>query len=54
MNEAAKQNWPNLDKDQRAMELAKVALDWSELTIDDQTTQLSRLIELAQIYKNQI
>lgn len=43
--------WPDLSKDQKAIELAKTAMGWDDLTIEDQMDSSRKLIELAQIYK---
>lgn len=40
--------WPNLTKEQRALELAKTALGWNELSPAEQIRHASELIERAQ------
>jgi hypothetical protein len=43
--------WPNLSKDQRALELAKIAIGWSEMRAEQQMDASSYLLKLAQEFK---
>lgn len=54
MNSEQKINWPDLSKDQRATELAKTAMGWDDLTIEDQMDSSRKLIQLAQQFKVQL
>ena len=46
--------WPDLSIDQKAVELAKTAMGWDDLTIEDQMDSARKLAQLAQIYKGQL
>lgn len=39
--------WPDLTKDQRAMELAKIAVGWAEMQPDEQMERLAELVRRA-------
>jgi hypothetical protein len=51
MTNAAKQQWPNMSKDQRAMELAKTAIGWDKMTPEEQTQAVGYLAKLANEFK---
>lgn len=43
--------WPDLTKDTKAVELAKVAMGWSNLTVEQQMDATSELAQRAQQIK---
>jgi hypothetical protein len=46
-NHDLRAQWPDLSKDQRAMELAKIALGWNDMTPDEQAVRLGELVRRA-------
>lgn len=50
-NHALRAQWPDLSKDQRAMELAKVAMGWADMDTAQQMANLSALARRAQEFK---
>jgi hypothetical protein len=44
--------WPDLSKDQRAIELAKTAMGWNEMTSEQQMDASRYLIKLADEFKD--
>lgn len=51
VNHGLRAQWPDLSKDQKAVELAKVAMGWEDLTTEDQMDSSRKLVELATIYR---
>lgn len=54
MNSTAQTKWPDLSKDARALELAKTAMGWSELTAEAQMDASRYLVKLAQEFKESL
>lgn len=46
--------WPDLSKDRKAEELAKVAMGWNELTTEQQMDASRYLVKLAQEIKESL
>lgn len=51
VRQATSIHWPNLNKDQRAVELAKTALGWAEMSTEQRMDNARRLAERAQQIK---
>lgn len=51
MDNNTKYNWPDLSKDAKAIELAKVAIGWDELTIEQRIARHRELVVKAEEFK---
>jgi hypothetical protein len=46
--------WPDLSKDAKATELAKTAMGWKDMTIEQQMDASRYLVKLAQEFKESL
>ncbi len=53
-NTANTPKWPDLSKDAKAVELAKTAMGWEDLTIEDQMDRAGELVAKAQQFKESL
>jgi hypothetical protein len=46
--------WPDLSKDQKAQELAKLAIGWESMTIEQRMDATRYMLKLAQEFKESL
>jgi len=54
MNNEVRTEWPNLNKDTRAVELAKIAMGWDQLSVEQKMERSRELVQKAQDFKESL